>query len=88
MRSLIYWTLRIATCDQLCCYSDKSYNNYYNIDFEELVFGDVKTLLVRHVKGIKGNNGGDSVKSNIGAKMAKYHHFQKFLVKKHCFGTI
>ena len=23
-----------------------------------------------------------------GAKMVKYHHFQKFLVKKHCFGTI
>ena len=22
------------------------------------------------------------------AKMAKYHHFQKFVAKKHCFGTI
>ena len=22
------------------------------------------------------------------AKMAKYNHFQKFLVKKHCFGII
>ena len=31
------------------------------------MFGDVKTLSVRHVKGIKGNNGGDSVKSNIGS---------------------
>ena len=51
----------------LCCYCDKSFNNNYNIDFEKLVFGDVKTLSVRHVKGIKGNNGGDSVKSNIGS---------------------
>ena len=39
----------------MCWYSDRSYNNYYNynynIDFEKLVFGNVKTLSVRNVKG-------------------------------------
>ena len=31
------------------------------------MFADIKTLSVGHVKGIKGNNGGDSVKSNVGS---------------------
>ena len=25
--------------------------------------------------------------SSTGVKMAKYHHFQKFVAKKHCFRT-
>ena len=39
------------------------------------MFGDVKTLSVRHVKGIKGNSGGDSVKSNIGSMKCLFVEF-------------
>ena len=48
--------------------SDKSYNNNSTTKIlRRWCLVILKTLSVRHVKGIKGNNGGDSAKSNIGS---------------------